>query len=464
MFEQRQTRDLIVVVPGILGSVLYTSGERPAWDASFAMGAHVLGDFCRTLETLRLPSDIGDGPSPPPHFLEPRGLMGGWQVWPGFWAGAGYGPLVRHLRTCVGDDRQIMIFAYDWRLSNRYNARRLLRDVEPRLDEWRRNGGGADARLQLVCHSMGGLIGRYFLYVLDGQKLTRRAYTLGTPFSGSMKALKVLTGRLLPRPPERLGGRVGAINARLRDIAGTFPSVVELLPTYACVTEPGRTDDTAVKLTDRDLPDLDQHAVRHSRDFHGEILDKERPSSRGLLHVFAGHGQPTEQAVEIHGSELRFVRRQRGADYGGDGTVPWFSSVPAHWRDDADALFYPVKHVGLPRHTHLLRQLTHKITSNRPGEALKPPSPLSLDLPPVALAEQEVPLRVRADNPQMVLHAHLKDIDGTPHGRTLPLLPDGEGTYTAACRLPPGTWHVEVTTTTESPASSVEDLIVVAQC
>jgi hypothetical protein len=351
-----------------------------------------------------------------------------------------------------------MRFPYDWRLSNRYNARRLLDQAKRRLREWQRDGGGPDARLQLVCHSMGGLIGWYFLYALDGQDMTRRAYMLGTPFSGSVKAVRVLTGQLLPP-------RAAGLGERLRDIAETFPSIAELLPAYACVTEPGSTDNAAAtSLAARRLPGLSERAVQDSIDFHTEVTKKEAASPHRLMHVFAGSGQPTEQAVEIDGQELRFTHRQRGVDFAGDGTVPRFSSVPPHWAHDADAMFFPAKHVGLPSHKHLLEQLTHKINATPLGAALTPERPLSLHLPLVALAGDTVPLQVRADSPHLVLHAHLNTADGTQHGGPVPLLPDGAGTYTADLALPPGTWHVVVRTTKESPPSTVEDLIVVAQC
>ncbi|MFF7355808.1 MULTISPECIES: lipase/acyltransferase domain-containing protein [Streptomyces] len=458
----RQERDLVVVVPGILGSVLRRTDGRYAWDASLAMGAQFLRDFCGTLEALALPPGLGDGPPPARYALEPEGLMPGWQVWPGFWSGAGYPALVRSLGTCLKDpERQLRLFPYDWRLSNRYNALRLLNWAKRRLPEWRRERGDPDARLQLVCHSMGGLIGRYFLHVLGGADMTRRAYTIGTPYRGSVKAVRVLTGHLLPWPI-----RTSQFNERLRAVAETFPSVAELLPTYACVTETGygagdvRGGDT-LPLRDCHIPGLSRQAVEHSTEFHTAIREKEDETSDRMVHVFAGGRQPTEQTVAVDPSELRFVRRQRGFDYGGDGTVPRFSSVPPHWEDDAPATFYPASHVGLTRHEDLLSNLNEKIAPVSSGAVLTPARPLSLHLPPVAPAGRTVPLQVHADSPHLTLDAHLRNADGTGYGRPLPLRPDGAGNYTADLTLPPGMWHITVETAKESPASRVEDLIVV---
>ena len=51
----------------------------------------------------------------------------------------------------------LIAYAYDWRLSNRYNGERLKTVVEPALERLRAQGGAyADAKVVFVCHSMGG--------------------------------------------------------------------------------------------------------------------------------------------------------------------------------------------------------------------------------------------------------------------------------------------------------------------
>ncbi|MET7934202.1 hypothetical protein [Streptomyces sp. NPDC005322] len=433
-------------------------GRRDAWNGSLAMASDVLLRTCEVLEALKLPPDLGEGAPTGRHALRPTGLMPGWHIWPGFWAGAGYPALRDALRDCLPNpEKQLVIHPYDWRLSSKWNARLLLDRLEPRLAEWRSDGGGPEARLQLVCHSMGGLIGRYFLHVLGGKEITRRVYTLGAPYSGSMRALRVLTGCLLP-------SAFGRFNERLREVAQTFPSIAELLPAYACVTgigDHGRSD--ADRLVDHVVPGLDQQAVQRSADFHAELAAQEESAPHGLLHVFGGDQQPTEQAVVIDPPNMRFVRRQRGEDFGGDGTVPRFSCVPPHWEDDSAATFYPASHVGLTRHEDLLRNLVNKINAVRPERALSPPRPLSLLLPPVAVAGRKVPIHVHADEAQLVLDARLHSADGTLYGHPVALLPDGAGNYTADLAPPPGVWHVTVETSTEAPSGRVEDLLVVAQ-
>jgi pimeloyl-ACP methyl ester carboxylesterase len=70
----------------------------------------------------------------------------------------------------VHDDRaaNFIEFPYDWRLDNRVTAKRLQEFVEDRLPRWRKRSHNKNAKVILVAHSMGGLVARYYLEVLEG--------------------------------------------------------------------------------------------------------------------------------------------------------------------------------------------------------------------------------------------------------------------------------------------------------
>jgi triacylglycerol esterase/lipase EstA (alpha/beta hydrolase family) len=51
-----------------------------------------------------------------------------------------------------------------------------------------------DARVVLICHSMGGLVARHYLEVLGGYKDAKALITFGTPHRGSIDALAYLAG------------------------------------------------------------------------------------------------------------------------------------------------------------------------------------------------------------------------------------------------------------------------------
>ena len=115
------------------------------------------------------------------------------QLIPGFFGVDDYDGLCATLRSTVKNPaQQFLKFPYDWRASNRWAAEALDAFIRPKLHDWRKGDGGADAKLWLVCHSMGGLVARYFLEHLGGAAITRRLITLGTPHRGSPKALGAL--------------------------------------------------------------------------------------------------------------------------------------------------------------------------------------------------------------------------------------------------------------------------------
>ena len=117
-------------------------------------------------------------------------------VIPGLWSPIkGYGALAEmfHSRFAMTvPEREkpanFIEFPYDWRLSNAVSARRLAKAVVPALERWRKTS--PDAKLVLVCHSMGGLVARWFLEMLGGAELTRTLITIATPYQGALKAAK----------------------------------------------------------------------------------------------------------------------------------------------------------------------------------------------------------------------------------------------------------------------------------
>ena len=70
--------------------------------------------------------------------------------------------------------RNLLVFPYDWRLSDRYNGVRLREAVEPVLERWRSQGARfAQAKLIFVVHSMGGLVARWYIEDVAGAEYTK---------------------------------------------------------------------------------------------------------------------------------------------------------------------------------------------------------------------------------------------------------------------------------------------------
>ena len=120
-------------------------------------------------------------------------------------------------------------FYYDWRLDNAHNAARLADFI----DQIRLDFGDPELKVDIIAHSMGGLIARYYIRygradVLDGNDFpvnmygaerVRRIILLGTPNLGSVKILNAFIDGI------QVGFRkIGT------EILVTMPSMYQLLP------------------------------------------------------------------------------------------------------------------------------------------------------------------------------------------------------------------------------------------
>ncbi len=220
--------DVVVLLPGILGSVLQVDG-RDAWAPSkgaLLRGILSLGASVKNLE-LRTTDDIdrdelGDG------VTAPR-LMPDIHLIPRFWKIDGYtkvrGVLTERFDLTPG--LNWFDFPYDWRRDNRVAARQLAQRAPGWLDAWKTASGNQDAKLVLLGHSMGGLVARAFLELYDGWKITRSLITFGTPYRGAVNALDYLASGF------KKG--VGPFKLDLSRLLGSMTSVYQLCPIFPCV-------------------------------------------------------------------------------------------------------------------------------------------------------------------------------------------------------------------------------------
>jgi pimeloyl-ACP methyl ester carboxylesterase len=126
-------------------------------------------------------------------------------------------------------DRRYYIFAYDWRQDNVETARGLDRLIEA----IRRDYGDPALRVDIVAHSMGGLIARYYQRygtddVLDGREShvtlygtsrVRKLILLGTPNMGSTSSLHAF-----------LSGEAIGFGRIPQEALATLPSGYQLFP------------------------------------------------------------------------------------------------------------------------------------------------------------------------------------------------------------------------------------------
>jgi len=219
----------VILIPGLLGSRLVREKDGvELWPGSTRK---LLTSDYQDL-ALRIDPDtlepVDDG-------LEPGALFDG-AVGRDF-----YRRIVRELRVAGGyrlakpgqplvqQKARLYVFTYDWRQDNV----RTVGKLDALIEQIRRDYGDPRLRVDIVAHSMGGLIARYYerygtVDVLDGNSFQvtglggsklRRMVLLGTPNQGTVTAVhKFLNGY-----------RVG-ISALPTEGVATMPSTFQLFP------------------------------------------------------------------------------------------------------------------------------------------------------------------------------------------------------------------------------------------
>lgn len=359
----RVVRDLVVVVPGIMGSSLADKDGKEVWGLGAGTILRALTRLGGSLKKLTLPSGLADDPAP--DGVVPTGLIGALHVIPGLWTPVqGYDALVKFLlqsrfgltidRPDVADSPpgNLLLFAYDWRLSNRHTAELLKDRVEHALVRWRSSRPERrDAKALFVCHSMGGLVARWYLDKLGGDEIARALVTAGTPYRGALKALEQLVNGT------RRG--LGPVTADLTVFARSLPSSYQLLPEYACIEAP---DGVLKKTIELELPELEPALVRNGMEFHEQLEESALPSYS--LHPMMGIDQPTWTTARIEGERVEPLATIGDREPAGDGTVPRLSARPKSMSEHDVSIQGLVEgHSSLAVHRSVLDQLDFMLTA-----------------------------------------------------------------------------------------------------
>jgi len=257
-------------------------------------------------------------------------------------------------------------FDYDWRRDIAGSAKLLHEFILARRayvqEEIATRYGieNHDVKFDLVAHSMGGLVARYYLrygpadlpedgspppLTWDGARYVERAVMIATPNAGSVNALMELVE----------GNKLGPFLPRYQPaLIGTMPSVYQLLPRsrHGAVVN-GADDKTPIKdiydpalweklqwglaapdqgeLLRTLLPDVEDaserrsialdhqaKALRRAKQFTSAIDEPASPPPGLTLHLIAGDAVPTDAVVAVNfdSGELQVIEKAPG-----DGTV-----------------------------------------------------------------------------------------------------------------------------------------------
>jgi pimeloyl-ACP methyl ester carboxylesterase len=215
----------VVVIPGIMGSRLLRPDGTPVWlNVRNAIGHYDLS-LPLTVPLSESRDDLVPGP-----------LLGTTAVMPRLFGFTEYYDLLDILAVAgfraapskgIGQDLAHHLFSYDWRRDLVETARRL-HDTLEQLAEAR---GDPDARFNLIGHSMGGLVARYYLrygtaepggpVTWAGARRIANLVLVAVPNAGGIHALEAML----------YGNRVGLSHTTLAaPVIARMPSVYQLMP------------------------------------------------------------------------------------------------------------------------------------------------------------------------------------------------------------------------------------------
>jgi pimeloyl-ACP methyl ester carboxylesterase len=445
--------DIVVLIPGISGSVLERKGKE-IWGVSTGAvlrglfsGGHSIQELILSSEMQASDSDESNESSD----LDDSGdgvvatrLVRDVHILPRVSLIDGYTKVANRLqqRLKLTLDKDYFEFPYDWRRDNRHSARLLRRDVAKWLT--RQRTAYPHAKVVFVAHSMGGLIARYYIEVLGGWADTRSLITFGTPYRGSIDALDSLVNGV-----EKLRGAVD-----FTELTRSFTSVYQLLPIYPCYD-----DGTGSLSRLRDLAALPRLSETHQKkvvnadQFHREIeaavtqnAERAAGTERYTIRSIVGIEQPTFQSARVTQSGIELLRSRSGVDEMGDGTVPRVSATPIEL-GEATATFATTRHASLQNadavlaHVHGLLSAPRDLGQVRDNGA---PTTLSLDIENLLVAGQPLDVAVRSSSHES-LNILIENLDANEKPSVIALpVSDDEWRSVSIGPPPPGVYRITV--------------------
>ncbi len=218
----------VILIPGLMGSVLHSESDGEIWPGTlfnvlFSRYRHA----ALSIDPETLLPDPGD--------VQAERITGKF-------AGRDfYSSIIETLQTAGGfkfaepgqplpdGHRHYYIFTYDWRLDNVQTVRKL----DAFIEQIRADHDNPGLELDVIAHSMGGMIARYYMRYgtvdvttnnefpvnYHGEERIRRVVLLGTPNLGSVESLKAFI----------VGRRIG-LRSIPPEVLITFPSFYQLFP------------------------------------------------------------------------------------------------------------------------------------------------------------------------------------------------------------------------------------------
>jgi len=258
-------KDIVIILPGVMGSVLQKDGQD-IWAISGKSIWNILKKRSDYFDVLEVRNDDPERDVLDDGIIATR-LMPDVHIIPGFVTVDGYSKIVElfHknfdiIETTIDspDPGNFIQFPYDWRRDNRASALKLQKLINIKLPLWQKFSDNKDARVILIGHSMGGIIARYYVEVLQGWEKCKTLFTVGTPHRGSVKILNYLSN----------GYKKLFID--VTEVLRTLTSAYQLLPIYKVL----KVGDEFIRVVDsHNIPGIEQNKVKVGLEFHQELIE-----------------------------------------------------------------------------------------------------------------------------------------------------------------------------------------------
>jgi hypothetical protein len=449
---------MLILLPGITGSVLEKNGKLIWGPAPHAL-VSLASSMGASLNGLRLQADGVEDDGVRATRIMPYTLIPGISYFDGY---TGLHDELHHRFALTegdalnpdGEPANFFEFPYDWRRCNRISAKRLKELVDRELPKWRKHSGSPDAGVILLCHSMGGLVGRYYVEVLRGFECVRALVTFGTPHRGAIDAAASLANGFT---------LAGKNFAALNDALKSFPSAYQLLPRYPSILDSEGNWKRPYEVATREWA-IDQTNAIDAFAFHEEI---EHASARNrqsqsytteLIPVY-GWGQRTYQSGQLHGDGVLDLQMSLppGVDPfafpDGDGRVPRVSAIPIPL-DSQPPRWWPVnqRHSTLQNNRTLIANLAQMLLAlqgdlrapARGGTHLATERGIALDLAPAFSAGTPVDFEACSEAHDLGnLSARIEPVAGGP-GIEHQLQHDGDRWHGSVTGLAVGDYRLTI--------------------
>jgi len=264
-----------------------------------------------------------------------------------------YEKMYKYFQKNLGKNYDIVLFEYDWRLDNMSAAIRLENFIKEK---------GYD-KVNIVAHSMGGILASTFIgRSEENRAVVNKFISLGTPYYGSLKAIRVPENPLSLLEMDGIDSLLGTVRKMIDGIGGegsfdefyngfisfarNLPTIYQLMP-YAEMT--GAYDGREEELSNLGIITVDGDSIKdyneviaflsergfcESNNYFSKIVgwqneqfvvvNGERVHASKLVDptYFVGLGMDTELSINYEGDEMVGVTTSKL----GDGTVPSFSA------------------------------------------------------------------------------------------------------------------------------------------